>query len=75
MRSLDRQDGRILSLTWSYDDQTIISGSSVSIIHCLDVKLGMYYNINAKKKFIYIYLYIFVKIAIKKILILINIIT
>ncbi|ORX79829.1 WD40 repeat-like protein [Anaeromyces robustus] len=40
MRSLDRQDGRILSLTWSYDDNTIISGSSVSIIHCLDVKLG-----------------------------------
>jgi len=40
IRSLDRQDGRILSLTWSYDDQTIISGSSVSIIHCLDVKLG-----------------------------------
>jgi len=40
MRSLDRQDGRILSLTWSYDDNSIISGSSVSIIHCLDVKSG-----------------------------------
>jgi U3 small nucleolar RNA-associated protein 4 len=40
LRSLDRQDGRILSLTWSYDDSSIISGSSVSIIHCLDVKSG-----------------------------------